>query len=423
MIKAQAIGKTIVAFIGNKMYNKEFATIDEKIKVYEELLNLDETVQGDLDKAIKLFEAPLIGNEQTMLLDFEAAKKESEKHLDILDFMKDVKANGHQVFEVVENSLIVKGINISTPDVLIRELMKAGVENNTARVDALLNFWKLCALNPDPRARFDLFKFIRNHDLTITPSGYFIAYRTVNTKTTGDTALEKFVTQEYLKVKKWKKSPNNYDVYSGEFFGKKGYSINKNHEFSNSQIIGNLAEMYENIGELSGNVYTDAHTGTFSIKIGEVVQMDRNKIDPDPVNSCSYGLHLGNLSFMQANMGYFGKTGIVCLCNPKNVTAVPEYDSGKMRTCEYLPIAIAELDDNGKIVSVETDVFEYEYAQHTLEELEAMKNLSGFALEEFKKHEFIAPDVNYEMLKAIYNSVSRSLDDANSRIATIKVKL
>tara|TARA_R110000822_G_scaffold178776_6_gene318704 strand:- start:56 stop:1318 length:1263 start_codon:yes stop_codon:yes gene_type:complete len=420
MIKAQAIGKTIVAFIGTKMYNKEFATIDEKIKVYEELLNLDETVQGDLDKAIKLFEAPLIGNEQTMLLDFEAAKKESEKHLDILDFMKDVKANGHQVFEVVENSLIVKGINISTPDVLIRELMKAGVENNTARVDALLNFWKLCVLNPDPRARFDLFKFIRNHDLTITPSGYFIAYRTVNTKRSGDTALEKFITQEYLKVKKWKKAPKNYTVYKLE---DNTYISTTTNQIGTVIYTGNLQEMYENIGELSGNVYTDAHTGTFNIKIGEVVQMDRNKIDPDPVNSCSYGLHLGNLSFMEANMGYFGKTGIVCLCNPKNVTAVPEYDSGKMRTCEYLPIAIAELDDNGKIVSVETDVFEYEYAQHTLEELEAMKNLSGFALEEFKKHEFIAPEINYEMLKTIYTSVSRSLDDANSRIARIKVKI
>jgi hypothetical protein len=421
MIKATSVGNTIIAMVNGKMYQKLFATSDERIQVYEKLLNTDEYNVDEVEEIKLIFKGEETTYEKQLKVEFEAEKEKSKALEDILDFMKEVKENGHDIFEVIENSIYVKGIRISTPELLIREIIKAESENNDDRVSALLNFWKLCALNPDPRARFDLFKFLNNHNLTITPSGHFVAYRTVNKHTEGNSELEKFVTQEYLKVKRWKKSPFNYWVCKLE----DGSLSCKSNGILNDSIeeIGNLADLYENIGEVSGNVYTDNHTKSFRIKMGEPVTMDRQAVDPDPNQACSYGLHLGNLSFMESNMGFFGKVGLVCLCNPRHVTSVPEYDSGKMRTCEYLPIAIAELDDNDKIKDVEIDVFDFEYAENTKEELEEMKGLSGREFEEYKKHQFIAPEVSFKMLDNIYSSVVMSIEDANNKIKNRVVKV
>jgi hypothetical protein len=181
--------------------------------------------------------------------------------------------------------------------------------------------------------------------------------------------------------------------------------------------------LYQNIGKLSGNVYTDNHTGTFRIRIGEPVTMDRADCDADPNESCSKALHCGTLSFMKSNMGSFGRVGIVVLISPRDVVAVPEYDSGKMRTCKYLPIAVAELDDNGHIKDVDVDTFDLELAQNTAEELEAMSKLSTTDLEEYKKHEFIAPEINYKMITSILDTVKMSISDANNKIKNRVVKV
>jgi hypothetical protein len=420
-VKATCIGNTVVAYIAGKMYQKVCATLEERVALYEKLLNGDD--EQDKEELISLFVTIVTDKERQLEIEFQEAKKEAKKQEDILDFMKHVKENGHDLFEVNEHSLYIKGFNISTPALLIRELKTAHETNNVERVNGLLNFWKLCAMNPDPRARYDLFKFLVNHNLTITPSGHFVAYRTVDIKEQGDSELETFITQEYLKVKRWKKSPSNYNVYK---LSDDTYRSTKKlllEDGVTAKHLGNLAEMYENIGALSGNIYTDAHTGKMLIKMGEPVKMDRTKVDPDITNACSYGLHLGNESFMRNNMGHFGRVGIVCLVNPRNVTAVPEYDSGKMRTCEYLPVAVAELDDNGKIVPVAIDVFDYEYAQHTQEELEMMKNLNSFELEEYKKHQFIAPEIDCKLINTIYESVTLSIDEANKKIQNRVVKL
>lgn len=290
MIKAQSVGNTVVAVIASKLYQKTFDTMEERLEVYEQLANLSEYDTDDLNKARDLFKAVQTSTEKQMELEFKAKKEESKKMEDILDFMKEVKTNGHDIFEVIDNSIYVKGIRISTPELLIREIIKADEESNDDRVQALLNFWSLCALNPDPRARYDLFKFLNNHNLNLTSSGNFVAYRTVNVYQAGDAELEKFVTQQWLKVKKQKKSPKNYDVYQ---LGDNSYRISTTGEFygitGTIKFIGELDELNKNIGTTSGNVYTDNHTGTCRIKIGEPVVMDREKVDPDPTNSCSHG--------------------------------------------------------------------------------------------------------------------------------------
>jgi hypothetical protein len=417
MIKAMSVGKSVVAYIEGKMYQKECDTVEERLSVFETLGNLNAEDWKELQQAIDLFTPPLTEREVQMKIEFEEKKEESKKLQDILDFMKEVKENGHDIFEVVENSLYVKDIRISTPELLVREIKTAHESGNEDRLKGLLNFWKLCALNPDPRARFDLFRFIKNHKLTITASGNFLTYRRVWTKKVNNSNLEKFVTQEFLKVKRWKKSPKKYNVIKTD----EGYMATTTDKYSN-EVVGNLDELYNNLNTVVGNTYTDNHTKTFTIQIGVPMKQDRGKVDPDPEVECSVGIHTGAPSYVNGNT-WLGDVVLACLVSPKNVTAVPKYDSTKMRSCEILPIAVAELDNNGNIIEPNYEVFDLELAQNTQEELDAMSELNSTQLEEYKKHEFIAPEVDFKMLDNILNSVTVSIEEANKKIKNRVIKL
>lgn len=116
------------------------------------------------------------------------------------------------------------------------------------------------------------------------------------------------------------------------------------------------------------DVYTDAHSGTTRIEIGKVVTMPREKCDSDSDVTCSRGLHLGARTWLKQN--YFGSQGLVCLCNPADVVAVPKLDYyGKLRTCAYLPIEKAQFDNNGDVIAFEAhDGFDCGYVTQVIYE-------------------------------------------------------
>lgn len=109
------------------------------------------------------------------------------------------------------------------------------------------------------------------------------------------------------------------------------------------------------------NVYTDHHSHTFKIKIGEMVTMPRDKCDCRANQECSRGLHLASKHWLNKN--YYGTVGLACLCNPADVVAVPFNSSyGKLRTCAYLPIdKINYGDDDRPIPYPAEDGFDCSY--------------------------------------------------------------
>lgn len=115
-------------------------------------------------------------------------------------------------------------------------------------------------------------------------------------------------------------------------------------------------------------IYTDAHTHTFKIKIGDMVTMPRNDCDSRQDVTCSRGLHLGARTWLKEN--YCGNIGLVCLCNPSEVVAVPHEDHyGKLRTCAYLPIDLAKFDNNGEVIPYDVETgFECEYVPKVIYE-------------------------------------------------------
>lgn len=116
------------------------------------------------------------------------------------------------------------------------------------------------------------------------------------------------------------------------------------------------------------NVFTDHHSHTFKIRIGEMVTMDRDKCDTVQENTCSSGLHIGGKGWLKEN--YFGDTGLACLINPADVVAVPHIDDyGKLRTCAYLPIEVIEYDKNDDVIPLNVeDGFDCSYINKVIYE-------------------------------------------------------
>lgn len=137
----------------------------------------------------------------------------------------------------VENSkiLVLKGESIyweevsqlSLPTEFAKAVINAETNNDQVKLDTYKNFWTLMSLNPDERCRKNLFWFLNKNGLVISKCGFFVAYRNAN---------------------------------------------------------------YHHTEEDGSIVYTDAHTGTTRIKIGEVVTMPREDCDTVQEHTCSQGL-------------------------------------------------------------------------------------------------------------------------------------
>jgi hypothetical protein len=87
------------------------------------------------------------------------------------------------------------------------------------------------------------------------------------------------------------------------------------------------------------NDFLDKHTGKINNSVGNVVEIDRSKVDDNPNNTCSHGLHVATLCYAQ---GF--ATGDDRLLDvevdPSDVVAVPtDYNGTKMRVCKFKVVA------------------------------------------------------------------------------------
>ena len=115
-------------------------------------------------------------------------------------------------------------------------------------------------------------------------------------------------------------------------------------------------------------VYTDHHSHTFKIKIGEMVTMPREQCDCDSSVSCSRGLHCSSVGWLKRN--YYGNTGLACLVDPSQVVAVPKVDDyGKLRTCAYLPIKVIKYNEYDDVIPLDVeDGFDCSYVTKVIYE-------------------------------------------------------
>lgn len=269
--------------------------------------------------------------------------------------------------------------HISMPELLVSAYSNA--VNNAKRQKALDRFWYWCCLNPNQEAARRLFMYIEKNGLHITNNGFILTYRNVNLKSKGEQELQQFITDNRTRVKTQKQSPKNYLVVK-EAVGKYHLYNTKNKEefpdfiarleIAKYELIGeNLEDAYDHVEVYTDTIYTDAHSGKFTIVMGKEVRMKRSDCD-ESNRTCSKGLH--SAPYSATSKGYataFGEHQIAILINPMDVVSVPgDYGGAKMRSCAYYPISTVDkpLSDN------ENDVldFDQDYMDYSYDELKSM---------------------------------------------------
>ena len=79
--------------------------------------------------------------------------------------------------------------------------------------------------------------------------------------------------------------------------------------------------------------YKDCHTGTMDNSVGQVVEMERNKVDDDKNRTCSTGLHFCSQEYLSH---FGGDRTVIVKINPRDVVSIPtDYNDSKGRACRY----------------------------------------------------------------------------------------
>jgi hypothetical protein len=280
-----------------------------------------------------------------------------------------------------------------------------------------------------------LFNFLKTNSFRITKQGFFTALRNVVT-IHGGTEFVQFVSETYVKVKAvWKKSPDNYHVFvkNGEYsFLHKDdmyeeYSEEwedycsecdgdeceycdwtgmEYNEESGTRLIaglgedlGTLTELYLDLPNRADNRFTDAHTKTFDIRVGRVVNMDPGACRWNTDDCGAEGLH-----FTSDEIHYVGcgDQSVLVLINPMKVVGIGE---SKGRCWEYLPIMTVPREEATQLLhdlDFDTIELDNDYAIGELHDLtERVKD--GFTAEA-KKYSINFPTIN---LKEVNNIVLR----------------
>lgn len=271
---------------------------------------------------------------------------------------------------------------LSLPQNFVEKILEAEENENYDALESYKNFWTLLSLNPDERVRQNLFWYLDNWGMRISKAGLFVGYRNVDINKEGNKdyysqELCDFVVKKYEEIRNSHKSTADQwvvlenDIYVLMNSTSLLFAERDNGEF---KVKYNLREIYnelkavnfkaENVGD--DTVFTDHYTGTLKIKVGEMVTIPREDCDCDSDVECSRGLHLGGTTWLQ--QCYFGDVGLACLCNPRDVVAIPrDANYGKLRTCAYLPVARVEYDETGHVIPLNVeDGFESKWVKTIL---------------------------------------------------------
>lgn len=95
----------------------------------------------------------------------------------------------------------------------------------------------------------------------------------------------------------------------------------------------------------------DIHSGKFDNSVGSIVKVRRNQVDENMDQTCSFGLHVSSYNYAKNHYGN-DQTDVLLevAVNPKDVVAIPrDYNSQKMRVCEYEVLGIVQEERKEKL--------------------------------------------------------------------------
>lgn len=157
-------------------------------------------------------------------------------------------------------------------------------------IEPLAKFMENLQENPSFRAVNELYGFLENNSLPITPDGHFLAYKKVR--------------DDFM------------DVHSGTVMNKPAYALTDDEKAAMPVTSGKKKEV------------------TVAVENGvTVVSMPRNMVNDDKNQTCSEGLHFCSKEYLN----HFGGERIVILkINPRDVVSIPsDYNNSKGRAARY----------------------------------------------------------------------------------------
>lgn len=115
------------------------------------------------------------------------------------------------------------------------------------------------------------------------------------------------------------------------------------------KVRSDYGSVNEGYGIVNGIVIPN---GTLSNRVGNVVEIPRERVEANPTVACGTGLHAGSLEYVE---NFSGTRIIVVKINPQDVVSVPQ-DScyQKIRCCKYIVVK----DFEGEIVEDYSNVAE-----------------------------------------------------------------
>ena len=343
-------------------------------------------------------------------------------------------------FEIEGHSVKLRGTDRTMPQLLVEKFIElVSLYDNDPYHDvtedeeyqALKRFFMWCCLNPRAEVANDLYDFLNKNSFRITKQGFFVALRNIVTLH-GGTELVQFVSNTYNKIKAiWKKDPDDYTVFleNGEYkLVHKGdlyetiEEIDEDGEMYEDEIgidhgeeIGGLTDLYLDLPNRHENRFTDAHTKTFDIRVGQVVSMPPEECNWSTADCAHAGLHF---TADQINYVGCGDQSVLVLINPMKVVGIGE---AKGRCYEYLPIMTVSREESTEILhDLDFDTLELDEA-FVIRELQnlAEKAKEGFVVEA-KKHQFNIPAMNISIIDNIVSSLEEMKYSISNRINIIK---
>mgnify|MGYP000870534714 FL=1 len=305
----QTQGKTVIAMSGGKKFIKD----DCSDEFYQSVLD----TEGDLEELENLFNPNL--------------KKVKEDNKVLEKFLVDTSDSSYLVNS--GDCLYIPSISdVSVPFEVAKAVLKA--EKGEGDLDSILNFWRLCSMNPNSNARANLFWFLKKWGMRISKSGFVVAYRNAELKDKDNYSLSfedvRDISNAFLEIKlKEKKNPADYVVvknnldegkleikhkddeeldstYIVRYYPEEGeddyiydeetdeeYEIEEKYfEWDGDQyeVLDSLDVMYKELSrDKDLTTFTDNYSKSTTIKIGKVVSIPRKECDEEQV-SCSRGL-------------------------------------------------------------------------------------------------------------------------------------
>jgi hypothetical protein len=345
---------------------------------------------------------------------------------------------GLEDFEIEGNSVRLAGTGRTMPQLLVEKFIEiVGMYEmdpfNDVTEDeeyqALKRFFMWCCLNPRAEVANDLYEFLNKNSFRITKQGFFVALRNVVTLH-GSTELVQFVSNVYNKVKAvWKKKPDAYTVFlkDGEYtiiheddmYYEEEIWDEENDCYYDEQFLkedlgenlGSLTDLYLDLPNRHENRFTDAHTRTFDIRIGQVVNMPPQECNWSTADCAHAGLH-----FTADEINYVGcgDQSVLVLINPMKVVGIGQ---AKGRCYEYLPIMTVSREESTEILhDLDFDTLELDES-FVIRELQnlAEKAKEGFIIES-SKHQFNIPPMSHIQINTIVTSLEEMKCSISKRV-------